>query len=131
MKIVLTGATGYIGSALLTRLLADGHTVTALVRSDEAASAAAGRGAAPMIGDLYDPDWVTSQFRAADAAIHTAAATDGTSEAMDRSVTEAAVRAFSGTTKPYVHTSGIWIYGDNDDIAEDSEFQPPVLTAWR
>jgi nucleoside-diphosphate-sugar epimerase len=50
---------------------------------------------------------------------------------MDRSLAEAAVRAFSGTSKPYVHTSGIWIYGDNSDIAEDSPFQPPALTAWR
>lgn len=131
MKIVLTGATGYIGSALLTRLVADGHSVTALVRSDEAAAAVAGRGAEPVLGDLYDPDWVTGQFRAADGAIHTAAPGDGTSERMDRSVTEAAVRAFSGTDKPYVHTGGIWSYGDNPDIGEDSPFQPPALTAWR
>jgi nucleoside-diphosphate-sugar epimerase len=131
MKIVLTGATGYIGSALLTRLVADGHSVTALVRSDEAAATVAGRGAVPVIGDLYDPDWVTAQFRAADGAIHTAAPGDGTSERMDRSVTEAAVRAFSGTEKPYVHTGGIWSYGDNADISEDSPFQPPALTAWR
>jgi len=128
---VLTGATGYIGSALLPRLVADGHSVTALVRSPQAAATAAGQGAEPVTGDLYDPDWVTEQFRAADGAIHTAAPGDGTSEQMDRSLAEAAVRAFSGTTKPYVHTSGIWIYGDNTDIAEDSPFQPPSLTAWR
>jgi nucleoside-diphosphate-sugar epimerase len=131
MKIVLTGATGYIGSSLLTRLVADGHSVTALVRSEKAAAEAGDRGAEPVIGDLYDPDWVTEQFRAADGAVHTAAPGDGTSERMDRSLAEAAVRAFSGTPKPYVHTSGIWIYGDNTDIAEDSPFQPPALTAWR
>jgi nucleoside-diphosphate-sugar epimerase len=131
MNIVLTGATGYIGSALLTRLVADGHSVTALVRSEQAAARLEGRGAEPAVGDLYDPDWVTGHFRAADGAVHTAAAGDGTSEQMDRSLAEAAVRAFSGTTKPFVHTSGIWIYGDNADIAEDSPFQPPALTAWR
>jgi uncharacterized protein YbjT (DUF2867 family) len=100
MKIVLTGATGYIGSSLLTRLVSDGHSVTALVRSRQAAAQLHDRGAEPVIGDLYDPDWVTEQFRAADGAIHTAAAGDGTSEQMDRSLAEAAVRAFSGTTKP-------------------------------
>lgn len=131
MKIALTGATGYIGSSLLPRLVADGHSVTALVRSRPAAAKIGEHGAEPVIGDLYDPDWVTGQFRGADGAIHLAAAGDGTSEQMDRSLAEAAVRAFSGTAKPYVHTSGIWIYGDNTDIAEDSPFQPPALTAWR
>ena len=131
MRIVLTGATGYVGSSLLTRLVADGHQVTALVRGQAAVDKLDDRGAEPVIGDLYDPDWVTGQFRSADAVIHLAAPGDGTSEQMDRSVAEAAVRALSGTTKPYLHTSGIWIYGDNTDISEDSPFQPPALTAWR
>jgi nucleoside-diphosphate-sugar epimerase len=131
MKIVLTGGTGYIGSALLGQLLAAGHEVTALVRSDEAAATVAARGAQPVNGDLFDPDWVTGQFAGADGVIHTASPGDATSEKLDRSVAEAAVRALSGTGKPYVHTSGIWIYGDNARITEDTPFAPPALTAWR
>jgi nucleoside-diphosphate-sugar epimerase len=131
MKIVLTGGTGYIGSALLTRLVAAGHSVTALVRSDEAAAKIVGRGAEPVVGDLFDSGWAAGQFAAADGVIHTASPGDASSEKLDRSVAEAAVRALAGSGKPYVHTSGIWVYGDNDDITEESPFRPPALTSWR
>jgi nucleoside-diphosphate-sugar epimerase len=131
MTIVLTGATGYIGSRLLARLVADGHEVTALVRSDTAAARARDGGARAVVGDLYDADWVTGQFAAGDAVVHTAAAADGTSERMDRAVVTAAVRALGGTGRPYVHTSGIWVWGSNPAITEDAPFAPPALTAWR
>lgn len=131
MKIVVTGGTGYIGSSLLGQLLAAGHTVTALVRSDKAAAKATRLGGEPVIGDLYDVDWVADQFRAGDAVIHTAAAGDGTSEKMDRVVAAGAVRALSGTGRPYVHTSGIWVYGSSPDISEELPFRPPARTAWR
>ena len=131
MRIVLTGATGYIGSRLLTRLVTDGHEVTALVRGAAAAAKAEAGGVRPVVGDLYDAEWVTARFAPADGVVHTAAAGDGTSEQMDRAVTAAAVRALGGTDRPYVHTSGIWIYGDNRAITEESPFAPPALTAWR
>jgi nucleoside-diphosphate-sugar epimerase len=131
MKTVLTGATGYIGSALLGRLLAAGHDVTALVRSDEAATKVSAAGATPAIGDLFDTAWVATQFTAGDAVVHTAAPGDATTKDFDTSVATAAVRALSGTGKPYVHTSGIWVYGDGDAITEDDPFAPPALTAWR
>jgi nucleoside-diphosphate-sugar epimerase len=131
MRIVLTGGTGYIGSALLTRLVADGHTVTALVRSEDAAAKIVGRGAEPVVGDLFDLGWVAEQFAAGDAVAHTASPGDASSEKLDRAVATAAVQALGGTGKQYVHTSGIWIYGDNDAITEESPLQPPALTAWR
>jgi nucleoside-diphosphate-sugar epimerase len=131
MKIVLTGGTGYIGTALLGQLVERGHAVTVLVRSDEAAAKVTGRGARAIVGDLFDSGWVAEQFAAADGAIHTASPGDATSEELDRSVAAAAIQALSGTRKPYVHTSGIWVYGDNPDITEESSFAPPSLTAWR
>jgi nucleoside-diphosphate-sugar epimerase len=131
MKIVLTGGTGYIGSALLEQLVAAGHAVTALVRSDEAAVKVRKAGAEPVVGDLFDTPWLATRFSAADGVVHTAATGDATSEQFDRSVVGAAVQALAGTGKPYVHTSGIWIYGDNAEISEDSPFSAPALTAWR
>jgi nucleoside-diphosphate-sugar epimerase len=131
MKIALTGGTGYIGAALLGQLLAAGHEVTALVRSDAAGAKVAARGARPATGDFLDPDWLTPHFAAADAVVHTASPGDATSETFERSVAEAAVRALSGTGKAYVHTSGIWVYGDGATITEESPFAPPALTAWR
>ena len=54
MKVTLTGATGFIGSHVLTELQEHGHSVTALVRDAAHADAVAGRGATPTVVDLYD-----------------------------------------------------------------------------
>ncbi len=55
MRIFLTGATGYIGSAVLDALVRQGHTVTALVRDNEKAARVAARGAQPVVGNLAEP----------------------------------------------------------------------------
>ena len=131
MRIVLTGGTGYIGTALRRHLVAAGHTVTALVRSDQAAAKITGAGEEPVVGDLFDTAWVAGQFAGADGVIHTAATGDATTQQLDRSVAAAATQALSGTGKPYLHTSGIWVYGSDPDITEETPFAPPALTAWR
>jgi nucleoside-diphosphate-sugar epimerase len=46
-------------------------------------------------------------------------------------VADAAIEAFGGTGKPYLHISGIWIYGANTSITEQSPFQAPALVAWK
>ena len=56
MRVFLTGATGYIGSAVLDGLLKAGHEVTALVRSNEKAARVARRGGHPVIGSLADTE---------------------------------------------------------------------------
>ena len=55
MRIFLTGATGYVGSAVLDALLRAGHQVTALVRDNEKAARVAARGAHAVVGNLADP----------------------------------------------------------------------------
>jgi len=131
MTIVLTGGTGYLGSALVAELIGAGHSVTALVRNEAGAAKATGLGARAVVGDLFDTGWLAEQFAAADAVAHLAATGDATTPELDRGVAEAAVSALAGTTKPYVHTSGIWIWGDNPAITEESPPAPPALTAWR
>ena len=54
MKIALTGATGFVGSHVLTELREHGHEVTAFVRDDAQADRVAARGATPAVADLYD-----------------------------------------------------------------------------
>src|SRR5260370_31124803 len=86
MRIFLTGATGYIGSAVLDALVRGGHDVTALVRNNEKARGVAKRGGHPAIGDLADPE----SYRAADSHdgyVHTAFdARSGRGAAIDRLV---------------------------------------------
>ena len=129
MKIALTGATGFIGSHILDELQAHGHEVTALVRADTDGVAA--RGAIPAVVDLYDRPSVVKMLGKVDAAVHTASPGDETSAALDSAVAEAAIEAFAGTGKPYLHISGVWIYGDNTSISEQSPMNPPALVAWK
>jgi len=131
MKVTLTGATGFIGSHVLTELQEHGHSVTALVRDAAHADAVAGRGATPTVVDLYDQATVVGILRDADAAIHTASPGDATSADLDAAVVDAAIDAFAGTGKPYLHISGLWIYGNNTSISEQSPIDPPPLVAWK
>jgi nucleoside-diphosphate-sugar epimerase len=131
MDVLLTGGTGYIGSALLDQLRQGGHAVTAVVRSDAAAAQVTAAGATAVQGDVTDRAWLADQLRAVDGAIHTASPGDATSPAFDRAVIAAAVEAFDGTSKPYVHTGGLWIYGNGEGLGDDSPLDPPALTAWR
>ncbi len=131
MKVTLTGATGFIGSHVLTELQEHGHEVVALVRDDAHADTVAALGAAPIVVDLYDRPTVASMFGEADAGVHTASPGDATSADLDAAVADAAIDAFTGTGKPYIQMSGLWIYGDNESITENSPINAPVLVSWR
>jgi nucleoside-diphosphate-sugar epimerase len=131
MKVVLTGATGFVGSHVLTDLHEHGHEVTALVRDEAQAGVVADRGATPVLTDLYDRAAVVSVLREADGAVHTASPGDATSADLDSAVVDAALDAFAGSGKPYLHISGAWIYGSNPSITEESPFAAPALVAWK
>ena len=131
MKVALTGGTGFIGSHVLTELQEHGHEVVALVRDDSQADIVAARGATPVVADLYDRPTVVSLLRGADGAVHTASPGDDTSANLDSAVADAAIDAFSGTGRPYIHISGLWVYGANPQITEDSPFNAPAMVSWR
>ena len=131
MKIALTGATGFIGSHVLTELRDNGHEVTAFVRDDAQADRVAANGATPAVVDLYDRPTVAGLLRDADAAVHTASPGDATSADLDTAVVDAVLDAFDGTGKPYAQISGLWVYGNNTAITEDSPFNAPPLVAWK
>jgi nucleoside-diphosphate-sugar epimerase len=131
MKVALTGATGFIGSHVLTDLYKHGHEVTALVRDGRQADIVAARGATPTVVDLHDRPRVVSLFRDADGAIHTASPGDASSADLEAAVVDAAIDAYAGTGKPFIEISGVWVYGANTSITEDSPFQAPALVAWK
>ena len=131
MKVALTGATGFIGSHVLMDLYKHGHEVTALVRDDDQADGVASRGATPTVVDLYDRSAVGRILGDADGAIHTASPGDATSADLDSAVVDAAIDAYAGTGKPYIEISGLWVYGANTSITEDSPFKAPALVAWK
>jgi nucleoside-diphosphate-sugar epimerase len=131
MKVVLTGATGFVGSHVLSELHSHGHEVTALVRDDAQAKVVAARGATPAVADLYDQPTIEGLLSSADGAIHTASPGDATSANLDSAVVDAVTSAFDGTGKPYLQVSGLWVYGSNSAITEASAFNAPALVSWK
>lgn len=129
MRTLLTGGTGFIGSAVLDELVGAGHDVHAVVRNDRAAAQVAERGATPLHLDVTDINAFTAALDGFDAAVHAASPAEGADE-FNAAVIEAAMRAFADGRR-FVLTSGVWVYGDNADIREDSPHAAPELVAWR
>jgi nucleoside-diphosphate-sugar epimerase len=127
VNVLITGGTGYIGSSVLQVLRSRGHLVRAVVRSDESAKAATDAGAEAVVGDVTDVAWLTGQLRGADGAIHLAEL----GQVGDDALIAAVLAAFEGTDKPFIYTGGIWTWGDNPDITEESDYRSAALTAWR
>jgi nucleoside-diphosphate-sugar epimerase len=131
MRVALTGSTGFIGSHVLRELLDHGHEVTALVKDGSQSDVVATQGAKAEVVDLYDRPSVSKLLADSDGAVHTASPGDATSADLDSAVVDAAIEAFDGTGKPYVQISGLWAYGNNLSITEDSPFDAPAMVAFR
>jgi nucleoside-diphosphate-sugar epimerase len=113
MHVFVTGGSGRIGSAVVPDLLANGHTVLALARSDASAQVLESAGAEPLRGDLADLNAVRAGASRADGVIHLAFANDFSSpEALAHAIAEetAAIEAMAnellGSDRPLVTVSG-------------------------
>lgn len=133
MRVFLTGATGYIGGAVADALRAAVHEVVGLARSDDAVRRLEARGITAHRGDLREPQSITQAAREADAVIHAASTNDAGAPEADRAAVEAITQALEGTNKPFIYTSGIWVYGDTGASVADeqSPLNPTPLVAWR
>ena len=137
MRIFLTGATGYIGSAVLDALLRANHQVTAFVRTPQAADAAAARGVTPILGDLKNLKSYRAAAEGFDAYIHTAADSTGKREDIDRKAIDtlmgaAAAQASKAGQSTFVYTSGVWVLGSNaQPLTETAQPNPGQLLGWR
>jgi nucleoside-diphosphate-sugar epimerase len=105
LRIFLTGANGFIGGAVAAAVIADGHAVRGLVRSQANADAVAAHGIEPVVGSLDDATVLQAEARAADAVVNTASSDH-------RGAIEALVAALAGSGKPFLHTSGSSIVAD-------------------
>ncbi len=111
MHIFVTGATGWVGSAVVEDLLAAGHQVTGLARSADKAASLAVAGAKIIQATLDDLDTLRSVASTADAVIHTAFNHDFSkfieNAEQDRRVIEALGSALEGSNRPLLVTSGL------------------------
>ncbi|WIB63019.1 SDR family oxidoreductase [Curtobacterium sp. MCBD17_040] len=111
VRVFITGASGWIGSAVVDELLAHGHQVIGLARSDASAASIEAKGAEVLRGDLDTLDVIRAGSEAADAVVHLANKHDWANQAETNRAERAAVQtigdALVGTGKPFLVAAGV------------------------
>ena len=138
MHIFLTGATGYIGSAVLDAMIKGGHQVTAIARDPEKAERLLARGATPIIAELGLPKYYVPALKATEAVVHAAHESSPRGVALEQQALETMLQAqveasrADGKPRAFLYTSGVWVLGRTAKSAEeDAPLDPPEHVAWR
>ena len=131
MRVFVTGATGFVGSAVTRELIAAGHAVLGLARSEDKAGALAAAGAEVLIGTVQDEELLARAIEGSDGVIHTAFNHDFSTFVDncrdDMRVIAALARGLSGSTRPLLITSGIpLIPGGRPATEEDPQPGPEI-----
>ena len=137
MHVFLTGATGYVGSAVLEAFVRAGHRVTALVRHSSAAIDVPMRpGVELVLGDLSNPVSYIGAAAGCDALVHTAFESSPRGASIDRLAIEALMDVAgrvtaTGRRMTMLYTSSVSVLGNVDGATEDAAPTPPAYVAWR
>ena len=136
MRVFVTGATGYIGSAVVDALQRATHEVVALVRHQDKARRLADRGVDSAVGTLGNPNTWRQQASTCDAFIHAAFEPSPKGVEIERialdTLLDVARAASERGPSAFIYTSGIWVLGSTVEPADESaELNPAELVAWR
>lgn len=123
MRVFVTGATGFVGTAVVRELLGAGHQVLGLTRSDAGAAALSTIGAVVHRGDLDDLDSLRKGAKETDGTIHCAFIHDFSKFAENGQIDKRAIEAMGdvlvGTNKPFIVTSGTGLVAPNVTVTEE------------
>src|SRR5579884_1109772 len=134
MRVFVSGASGYIGSAVAAEMARSGHEVLGLVRSAERGSAIARREVRPVVGTMQDSEAWIATARECQVLIHCAAEYSPEAPKLDDGVISAMIEAASvGRPRLIIYTSGCWVHGNTGPAAVDeaSPLNPFDVVAWR
>lgn len=133
MRVFVTGATGYIGSAVCAAVKKRGHDVVGLARSPASAEKLKAAGVHPVMGSLRDHGVLHEMTHDADAVIHCAFEMSPEGARLEAEALDAMLGAVDSDHEAFIYTSGVWVYGDTagKTIDETAPLNPIALVAWR
>jgi len=128
MRVFLTGATGYIGSALAPALRERGHDVGALVRPESDSHKLRDAGVVVIAGDMASLPSLGDALAGYDVFVHAAQS----NSAADAELVANSVATFAAQKGFLIYTSGVWVLGNTTGVADESSpVNPLALVGWR
>lgn len=133
MRVFVTGASGYVGSAVCAAVKKRGHDVVGLARSAASAEKLRAKGVHPVSGSLRDLDVLKEMTHDADAVIHCAFEQSADGVKIEGPALDAMLGAVDTGHEAFIYTSGVWVYGDTGGrtVDETEPLNPIPLVAWR